>query len=202
MTNYAVSDKLFTVEEYIAFEEKSEVRHEFHDGYLYPIEATSGVHNEVIQNTVAMMRPVFRKRGCKIYHENVKLQLFEQSKYIYPDIMITCDERDKTAEYIIQSPNFVVEILEESTASYDRTAKFEMYQTIPSVQYYLMIESRWQSINLYSRTEKKNLWTYQSFYDSKDIIEFPKLDFQITFEDIYEGVGLPKKLFFLRNEDE
>ena len=65
-----------------------------------------------------------------------------------------------------------------------------------------MIESRWQSINLYSRTEKKNLWTYQSFYESTDVIEFPKLDFQITFEDIYEGLELPKKLFFIRDEDE
>ena len=202
MTNYAVSDKLFTVEEYIAFEEKSEIRHEFHEGILYPIDGTSDAHNEIIQNTVALMRPVFRNRGCKIYDENVKLQLVENGKYIYPDIMLTCDERDKPSTFIKRYPSLVVEVLSKSTAANDRSTKLEWYQNILSVQYYLMIESRWQSVNLYSRTEKKNLWTYQSFYEPTDVIEFPKLDFQITFEDIYEGLELPKRLFFIRDEDE
>ena len=97
MDNSVISDKLFTVDEYIEFEEKSEIRHEFHEGYLYPIDRTSDAHNEVIQNAVALIRPTFRKRGCKIYHENVKVQIFEKSKYIYPDIILTCDERDKTS---------------------------------------------------------------------------------------------------------
>ena len=201
MTNYAVSDKLFTVDEYIEFEEKSDIRHEFHEGHLYAIEATSGAHNEIKQNVVALMRPVFRKKGCKIYDESVKLQLIENGKYVYPDVMLTCDEQDKNSIFIMKSPSIVVEVLSKSTANYDRSMKFELYRGIRSIQYYLMIESRWQSIELYSRTEKKNFWTYQSFYEPSDIIEFPKLDFQITFEDVYEGLDLPKKLFFIRDDE-
>lgn len=202
MTQYAVSDKLFTVDEYIEFEENSEIRHEFHEGHLYPIEATSDVHNEVIQNAVALIRPVFRQRGCKIYHENVKVQIFEKGKYVYPDIMLTCDERDKNARFIKRFPSLIIEVLSKSTASYDKTTKFDFYRTLPSVQYYLMIESRWQSIELYSRTEKPNVWTYQSFSEPTEIIEFPKLDFQMTFDDIYEGLNLPKKLFIVQDEEE
>ena len=80
MTNYAVADRLFTVDEYIAFEEKSEIRHEFHEGILYPIDGTSFDHNEIIQNVVVSMYSVFRKRGCKIANENVKVQAIENSK--------------------------------------------------------------------------------------------------------------------------
>ena len=202
MANYALSDKLFTVEEYIEFEEKSEIRHEFHEGHLYPIEATSRVHNEIIQNAVALIRPVFLKRGCKIYHENVKLQIYEKGKYIYPDVALTCDERDKTLPFIIKYPSLVIEVLSKSTASHDKTTKFEFYRSLPSVQYYLTVESRWQSVELYSRTEKKNVWTIQSYSEPTEIIELPKLDFQITFEDLYEGLGLPKKLFVVRDEDD
>ena len=202
MTNYALSDKLFTVEEYIEFEEKSEIRHEFHEGHLYPIDGTGDAHNEIIQNTVALMRPVFRKRGCKIYSENLKLQIYEKGKYIYPDIILTCDERDKNSTFIKRYPSLVIEVLSKSTASYDRSTKFDWYRELRSVQYYLIIESRWQSVELYSRTEKKNVWTIQSYSEPTEIIELPKLDFQITFEDLYEGLGLPKKLFVVRDEDD
>jgi Uma2 family endonuclease len=197
MTNLALAEKLFTVAEYIDFEETSEIRHEFHDGNLYPIEGTTGIHNEVIQNTVELIRPVFRKRGCKVYHENVKLQILENGKYVYPDIMLTCNEDDKKASYIMRHPSLIVEVLSKSTADYDKGTKFGYYQNLPSIQYYLLIESRWQSIELYSRTEKKNIWTYQRFNEPSEIIEFPKLDFQMTFEDIYQDLNIPKRLSYL-----
>ena len=202
MTQHATSNKLFTLDEYIEFEEKSEIRHEFHEGILYPIDGTSFDHNEIIQNVVASMRPVFRKRGCRIAHENVKLQVIENSRYLYPDVLLTCDEQDKYSKFIASYPSLVVEVLSKSTASYDKTTKFEYYQGLPSIQYYLLVESRWQSIELYSRTEKNNLWTYQRFSEPSEIIEFPKLDFSITFEAIYEGLDLPKKLFIVADEDE
>jgi Uma2 family endonuclease len=202
MTTTARSEKRFTVDEYIEFEEKSDIRHEFHEGYLYPMDGTSLTHNEVIQNVVALLRPDFRKRGCKIAHENIKLQIVENGQYVYPDVLLTCDERDKNSTFIVRYPSLVVEVLSKSTATYDRIGKFELYQTIPSIQYYLLVESRWQSIELYSRTEKKNLWTYQRFTEPTEIIEFPKLDFRMTFEDIYQDLDLPKRLSYIIDENE
>ena len=67
----------------------------------------------------------------------------------------------------------------------------------------MLIESRWQSIELYSRTEKKNFWTYQRYSESTEIIEFPKLDFQLSFEDIYQDLNIPRPLpYFLNEMDE
>ncbi len=196
----AISKKQYTVDEYIEFEENSEIRHEFHEGILYPIEGTSLAHNEVIQNVVALLRPDFRKRGCKMAHENVKLQIIEKGKYVYPDILLTCDEQDKNAIFIVQHPSLIVEVLSKSTASYDRSGKFNFYQTIPSIQYYLLIESRWQSVELYSRTEKEGVWTYQRFSKPTEIVEFPRLNFQISLLNIYEDIDIPEGLSFIIGE--
>ena len=195
-----ISEKLYTLDEYIEFEENSEIRHEFHEGILYPIEGTSLAHNEVIQNVVALLRPEFRKRGCKMAHENVKLQIIEKGKYVYPDILLTCDEQDKNAIFIVRYPSLIVEVLSKSTAPYDRSGKFNFYQTIPSIQYYLLIESRWQSVELYSRTEKESVWTYQRFSKPTEIVEFPKLNFQISLLDIYESIDIPERLSFIIDE--
>lgn len=194
MEAIALSERLFTVEEYIEFEETSEIRHEFHFGHLLPIVATTDVHNEIIQNITAYLYPEFRKRGCRFYHENVKLQIIEDGKYNYPDIMLSCDERDTKTRLIKRFPSLVVEVLSKSTAAYDRDGKFKDYQTLPSIQYYLLVESRWQNVELYSRTEKTNLWTYQNFSDPTDIIEFPKLNFKLSLSDIYTDLNLPRKL--------
>ncbi len=202
MTNSAIIEKLFTVDEYIDFEEKSDIRHEFHEGHLYPIDGTTLAHNQVKQNMVALMRPVFRKRRCNVVDENVKLQIIENSKYIYPDILLICDDRDINSTYILRYPSLIVEILSKSTADYDKGSKFSFYQTLPSIQYYLLIESRWQSIELYSRTKKKNIWTYQRFSEPTEIIEFPKLEFQCSFEDIYKDLNIPKPLSYVLDEND
>ena len=195
MSVAAISEKLYTVEEYIAFEEKSEVRHEFYLGHLYPMMAgTTDNHNEVKQNVVYAMREEFRKRGCKVYDENLKVQLADSKHYTYPDILLTCDERDLKDRYIKRYPSLIVEVLSESTSSYDRGDKFIAYQKIPSIQYYLLVESRWQCVELYTRTEQEDVWTYQIFTKSTDTIHFPKLDFSLPFSDIYEFVNIPSKL--------
>lgn len=194
MEAIAYSERHFSVAEYIEFEESSEIRHEFHFGRLLPIVATSDIHNEIIQNITALLHPTFRTRGCKFYHENVKLQIVENGKYNYPDIMLTCDERDAKSRFIKRFPSLIVEVLSKSTAAYDRDGKFKDFQTVPSIQYYLLVESRWQSVELYSRTEKTNLWTYQNFSEPDAIVEFPKLDFQLSVSAIYEDLNLPRKL--------
>jgi Uma2 family endonuclease len=205
MSVAAISEKLYTVEEYIAFEETSDVRHEFYFGKLYPMSAgTTDNHNEVKQNVVYALRGEFRKRGCHVYDENLKAQLAENELYTYPDILLTCDERDLKDRHIKRYPSLIVEVLSESTAAYDRDGKFKAYQNIPSIQYYLLVESRWQCAELYTRTENPDVWTYQIFTNPTDIIQFPKIDFSLPFSDIYEYINIPVKLtkFILSASDE
>jgi Uma2 family endonuclease len=205
MTALALSEKLLTVAEFIEFEEQNDIRHEFHYGRLYPIASASNKHNRVKQNVVYALRSHFLERGCVIFDENLKLQIIEDGKYNYPDVMLTCDAQDIDAEFIIKNPSLIVEVSSKSTARYDKTDKFEDFQKVASIQYYLIVESRWQSIILYSRTENPNLWIYQLFNAPNDIVAFPKLGFELSLETIYKYVKVP--LFatiphYLEDDDE
>jgi Uma2 family endonuclease len=194
-------EKKYTLQEYLQFEEESEVRHEFHEGILYPVAATSRAHNEIVQNLSGEIRSKIRGKGCKVYAENVKLQLVENGKYVYPDLILTCDERDlntQYSEFIIRYASLVIEVLSKSTEDYDRNGKFKLYQQIPSIQYYLLVDSRTQIADLYSRNDNSNTWLYQTFTERTDIIDFPKLNFQISLDDIYQDLTLPQKLSFIK----
>ena len=201
MTAIPLLEERFTLQEYIQFEEESEVRHEFHEGFLYPMAATSRAHNEIVQNLSAEIRSKVRDKGCKVYAENVKIQLVENGKYVYPDILMTCDERDLKSHYsafIIRYASLIIEVLSKGTEDHDRNDKFKLYQQIPSIQYYLLVDSRTQVADLYSRNDNSNTWTYQTFTERSDIIEFPKLGFQLSLDDIYQDLALPRKLSFIR----
>ncbi len=51
MKEYTLTDtRLMTVEEYVEFEERSEIRHEFIDNQLYPMPGTTDDHNEICFN--------------------------------------------------------------------------------------------------------------------------------------------------------
>ena len=192
MEAIALSEKLFTVQEYLEFEEQSDVRHEFHYGRLLPIAGTSDVHNEIVHDIHTLIKNAFRPRGCKVYAENVKLEIIKDGKFCYPDVMLTCDEADKESTFIKRHPSLIVEVLSKSTARYDKTDKFEDFQKVPSIQYYLLVESRWQSAILYSKTDKLDFWTYQIFKNLDDVIELPKLNFQLSLEMIYQNVRVPQ----------
>jgi Uma2 family endonuclease len=192
MTALALSEKLLTVAEYLQFEEQSETRHEYRFGRLYPIAGTSNKHNRIKQNVVYALRSHFLERDCVVFDENLKLQIIEDGTYNYPDVMLTCNAQDIDAEFIIRHPSLVVEVLSKSTARYDKTDKFEDFQKVASIQYYLIVESRWQSIILYSRTDNPSMWTYQLFNDPNDIVSFPKLGFELSLETIYKYINVPQ----------
>ena len=194
MNQAIVSDKIFTVQEYIEFEETSPIRHEFYKGKLYAMAGTSDSHNDVVNNIVASMRPAFKKKGCRVYSESVKVEIDDDEHYTYPDVFITCHLEDKKSSYIKRYPSLIIEVLSKSTAEYDRTDKFQKYQKVPSIQHYMLVDSRKVFVELFSRSENQKIWSYQSFDKITDVVSFPDLDFSISLEAIYEDINFSLRI--------
>jgi len=69
--------------------------------------------------------PEFDETSCELYDENVLTELQEKKRYVYPDIVITCEPSDEPL--IVKSPTVIFEILSPSTKKYDKTTKFFRY---------------------------------------------------------------------------
>ena len=89
--------------------------------------------------------------GCITGNSDVKVNIFGNNNYIYPDASVTCDDRDKTTTQYITYPCLIVEVLSKTTEAYDRGGKFRMYQNNPVLKDYLLVSStaiELKSINL------------------------------------------------------
>lgn len=178
--------KRYTVEEYFALEEKSEVRHEFFDGEIFAMAGTTLNHNRIAQNVGFSLRKS-KKNHCDIFIENVKLEAIKNFFYPYPDVMLTCNPFDLRERNKIAHPSLIVEVLSTSTEMYDKTTKLKKYKSIPSVQYYMLVSQYETSVELYSRVNT-DLWNYQEFTKQNAEIHLEDLDITISLSEIYENI--------------
>ncbi len=178
--------KRYSFEEYIAIEQTSEVRNEFHDGMIIPVEATTKNHNTIVTNFLLNANiPQLRKNGCRLFHENVITEVdAPKKKGVYPDIVVTCHEDDKLDTLVVRHPELIVEVLSNSTAKYDKTGKFFKYQRIASLKQYILISQYACAVEFYQKMQNGK-WVYTALSQMEDILEIPCINVAIPLSELY-----------------
>lgn len=154
-----------TVEEYFKWEAQQELRHEYIDGAIFAMTGGSIPHTKIYLNFYRVLYPHLRQRGCDAYVSDVKV-MANQSRYFYPDLVITCDPEDFKSRDFVQYPKVIVEVLSPSTASHDRGEKFKYYRQIPTLQEYVLVDSESTSVEVYHRGDGK-MWLYYAYTDGE-----------------------------------
>jgi Uma2 family endonuclease len=176
-----------TVEEYFEWEAQQEVRHEYFEGDVVAMTGGTLPHNDIALNLYRAIYAHVRPRGCRTNVADVKVQV-TPTVYFYPDLVVSCDERDRNAIKLIQYPKLIVEVLSPSTEAGDRGRKFTSYQTLPSLQEYVLISSEQMSVECYRRGEGK-VWFYLP-YMAGETIDLKSIEFSCAIELLYEDVQL------------
>ena len=179
--------KKMTVEEYVEWEAQQEVRYEYVNGEVFAMTGSTIPHNDIALNFYTALRPHLRCRGCRINVSDVKLQVSSQSRYYYPDVIVSCDPQDLNSRTFIQNPKIIVEVLSPSTSSKDRDEKFTCYLKIPTLQEYILIDSQKIFVERYCRGEGR-MWLYYS-YTAGEIVTLSSIEFDLPIALLYEGVG-------------
>ena len=176
---------------------KQELRHEYVDGEILAMTGSSIPHNDIALNFYTALRPHLRQRGCRVNVSDVKVQANKNSRYFYPDLVVSCKPEDLKSRKFIEHPKVIIEVLSPSTASYDRHKKLKYYRQIPSLQEYVLIDSEEITVEVYQRGEGK-MWLYYP-YTQGDAIALKSLDFECPIELLYEGVSFDKESEFSLN---
>ena len=174
-----------TVEAYIAFEEKSETRHEFINGQLYEMPGTTDHHNYICGNIYIMLRQIFKDTLSRIFVENIKVRILNDKDYTYPDVFVTGDERDETSRHIKRYPSVIIEVLSDGTRVYDKTDKFIRYQKIESLRHYLTVEPEKTLVECYTK-QADGSWEVETFTNISETILLSTLNIKLSMRDIYE----------------
>jgi len=174
-----------TIEEYIQFEERSEIRHQFIDNQLIHMPGTTDDHNDICYNIKNALKQIMK--SLRIYTESVKTQITSQKDYTYPDVMVAPDPRDQENKYIKKYPSVIFEVISKTSRLDDTVDKFIRYKNIESLQNYILVDSEKMLIEVRTKLETGD-WEAATYLPSD--IRFPvsALGVELTFEAVYEGV--------------
>lgn len=175
------SHPAISVEAYLAGEDGSEVRHEYMGGRLYAMTGSSDRHGLIVVNILAYLRPLVRGTGCQVFAYGMKVRLCVSGDdvFYYPDLLLACDPSDRETDFSTR-PCLIVEVLSDSTERIDRREKFLAYQTIPSLQEYLLVSQNGRRLQLHRRSRD---WVAE--VGTEGAI---RLDCELTLDVVYEDV--------------
>lgn len=187
----ALSDhyQRLNVDEYLGLEAQSLVKHEYMDGEVYAMAGTTDTHNTIGLNLAVLIRNHLRGTNCSIYFADIKARLERCNCFYYPDLLVTCDPQDRETPTYKRFPKLIVEVLSDSTESFDRGDKFYNYQTLDSLEEYILVNTKSPRVEIFRRHSQEG-WLFQTYTPTDLAITIKSLDLGVSFVDLYEDTTL------------
>ncbi|NET41259.1 Uma2 family endonuclease [Okeania sp. SIO2B3] len=177
-----------TPQEYLDWEEKQPIKYEYMNGQVFAMTGGTIPHNDISLNLAAALKNHLRGKGCKVSIADVKLGVSEKGPFYYPDVMVTCDQRDRRATKVIYHPCLVVEVLSPGTEAFNRGKKFKNYRDISTLKEYVLIDAREMTVECF-RPNENGVWELYN-YGEGDEVTLTSVDFSFPIEMLYEDVVL------------
>jgi Uma2 family endonuclease len=188
---------LVSVEEYLAGELASPIKHEYVAGVIYAMAGARNAHNLIATNTLVTLGARLRGKDCRPYNADTKirLRLPTQVRFYYPDVSVIC-RPNRQSDSFQDEPAALFEVLSQGTRRVDEGEKKDAYLTIPSLFVYALVEQERPAVMVYRRTEKGFV---REVYEGLDaVVPLGEIDINLPLADIYDTVEFVPET----NEDE
>lgn len=180
------SIRQMTVEEYFAFDEASDIRYEYIDGEV--IELTGGTiyHGIIMANASGELRQLLKGSDCRVISSDMRNRV-SPTRYLYPDFSVVCGEPETDERAVnLWNPTLVGEVTSPSSIERDRGDKLRFFQSIASLQMYLVIDQHQVYVELYERMDDG--WQRREYYDLEATVPLRILNCDLPLAEIYAGI--------------
>jgi len=177
-----------TREDFLRWEADQPERWEFLDGVIEAIAGGTVAHNRVTGRIFRMLAPAAERRGCEAFQQNQKLTPEHSDATVYPDVFVTCRPVSPGQE-TVPGATVVVEVSSRSTREDDYRWKWELYQGMPELRHYLVVDPESARITHYHRPDAGDEWRIQLIVGREASVNLAALDLILPLADIYADVG-------------
>ncbi len=167
---------------------------EFIAGRIFAMAGAGVWHNIISSNLAAEIGNQMKNRPCLVLAGAMKVRVDAADAYFYPDLSGRCGEIEfhNGRDDIYKNPQFVIEILSESTESYDRGRKFHRYQTVRSLRVYVLVWQTEAVVEVYRKDGDR--WIYQLHTGDGAALKLESVDCEVPLSEIYRNVIFPAEV--------
>ncbi len=191
----AIPKTKLTPEDYLEFERKSEIKHEYFDGEIFAMSGAKRNHNKITTNLSGLVWQHLKGKNCESYANDMRVFVPETGLYTYPDLVVVCGEpqfQDDVFDTLLNSV-LLIEVLSDSTESYDRGKKFQHYRSIESLQEYILVAQDEARIEKYIKTGD-GFWLLSEAIGIDSEIEFSSIECRIRLAEVYDKIDFSDEL--------
>ena len=181
--------KKMTPAEYLAFERASDEKHEYRNGEIVAMSGAKRNHNSISTNLSGLLWQHLKGKECENYSTDMRVFVPETNTYNYPDIVVVCGEpefQDSVPDTLL-NPVLLIEILSDSTESYDRGLKFENYRSINSLREYVLVSQNRPAVEKYVK-HGDGFWLLSSVKGLDADITLESIDCPLSLDEVYDKV--------------
>lgn len=181
----------YTLAEYLELEKRSDERYEYVDGVGVAMRGASLRYNRIARNLIRALDSRLEGKPCEVLPADMRIKVPRALPYRYADLSVVCGEpviEDLQGLELLVNPLVIIEILSASTEAYDRGRKFLEYQSLESLQEYVLVAQERPHIAHYVRQEG-GTWLRSDLQSLTDILQFHGLDCAIPVTEIYRQVS-------------
>lgn len=195
-----VPDDRFTIEAYLAIEEATGKRYEYHDGELVSVEAMAGgsymhavIGGNIIRDVGNGLITAEEADGsfadCDAASSDLRIAIEGGTRYLYADAAVVCGEPiyDEIIPTAIVNPVAVFEVLSPSSDQYDRGLKFEFYGALSTLREYVLVDQERRRVEVRHRADQTSPWRYSTYTESDKVVSLPSLGIELPLNRLYRG---------------
>ena len=178
-----------TYTDYLVVEQMSERRHEFIDGVI--IAMAGGSHEHIrIAGRFAGVLTTLAPPDCFYHTADQRFWIQVTGHGRYSDGSLVCGDPENPAHdrQANMNPIILIEVMSPSSEVDDHGAKRRDYQSLASLQAYVVASQDRRLVQLYRRNEHGAWHSEPTTYRDGDSFELPRLAQPIYVHQIYDGI--------------
>ena len=178
----AAQQKPMTREQFLAWEERQELRYEF-DGFQ-PVAMTGGTaaHARLLRNLAISIGSRLRGKPCEFYGSDLKVET--AAGFRYPDGFVVCTPVAGDAT-VVREPVVIFEVLSDSTARTDLVTKNQEYAAIATMRRYIVLAQEAMTGTMFERIDGD--WVGH-LLRADSLLRMPEIGIELPVAELYEGV--------------
>lgn len=195
MVKIIESKKVMTAEEYLERERttlrENGGKHEFFNGKLIEMAGGTRTHNKIIHNCSYILESQIREKETAhdvTTSETKVVSFLTYKNYLYPDVVVVNGASIFADDFedIVANPQILIEVLSDSTESFDRGEKFQSYRNIKYLEEYILICSDKRRIEQYYKDENGR-WQFGEVI-LEGHLKLNSVPFVLDIDEVYRKV--------------
>lgn len=184
------ADPHLSYAEYLQLERDSGLRHEFLAGQVWAMAGGTLRHSAINTNLTGRVLVGLDGTPCRPYDSDAKVRVAATDHATYPDLAIVCGpvERGTDDPNALTNPVVLFEVLSPGTEAWDRGGKFVSYQSLPSLQHYVLLSEDRVQVEHYRRSTP-DAWTYRRLAPGDRLrLELPDGVLELSIDALYRDL--------------